>query len=49
MNVRWTPLDPGVVEHKYYAPGVRFVLAISASEDERLELVDIKRGDEDGD
>jgi hypothetical protein len=49
LTKEWTPLDPGVVEHKYYAPDIGFVLAISASEQERLELVDIKRGDEDGD
>jgi hypothetical protein len=38
----WSPLDPGVVEHKYYAPGVGFVLAVEVKGGkERLELVGI--------
>ncbi len=32
----WTPLEPGLVEHKYYAPGVGFVSGGG------LELIDVK-------
>ena len=32
----WTPLEPGLVEHKYYAPGVGFVAGGG------LELIDVK-------
>jgi len=35
-------LDPGVVEHKYYAPGVGFILGVMVKGgDERTELADI--------
>jgi hypothetical protein len=34
----WTPLEPGYVEHKYYAPGVGQVYGGG------LELVDVKHG-----
>jgi hypothetical protein len=33
----WTPLEPGLVEHKYYAPGVGFVAGGG------LELIDVRR------
>ena len=37
-------LDPGVVEYKYYAPGVGFILAeIVKGGDERTELVSFTR------
>lgn len=36
----WTPLEPGIVAHKFYAPGVGLVLEIEAGL-ERVELVDI--------
>jgi hypothetical protein len=35
----WTPLEPGDVEHAYYAPGVGLVL--EAEGDDRLELVSV--------
>lgn len=36
----WTPLEPDIVEEKYYAPGVGNVAAVSvAGEPDRLELV----------
>lgn len=36
----WTPLEPEVVEEKYYAPGVGNIAAVSvAGEPDRLELV----------
>jgi len=38
----WTPLEPGVEEHKFYASGVGLLLEVAVTEgDERLELVDI--------
>jgi hypothetical protein len=40
----WSPLERGVVEHKYYAEGVGFVLGIMVKGgDEVLELVDVTR------
>jgi hypothetical protein len=36
-----SPLDPGVVEHKFYCPGVGLVLEIDPSTGERLELIAI--------
>jgi hypothetical protein len=37
----WTPLEPDVVENKYYAPGVGVVLEIHVEGgDERVELVE---------
>jgi len=39
----WTPLEPGVMEHKYYARGVGEVLAVTVEGgSERWELVDMK-------
>ncbi|MFC1924569.1 hypothetical protein ACFLXA_04325 [Chloroflexota bacterium] len=38
----WTPLEPDVIEHKYYAPNVGFVLEIMFEDgSERIELIDI--------
>ncbi|WP_166176210.1 hypothetical protein [Rubrobacter tropicus] len=39
ITKEWTPLEPGLVEHKYYAPGVGQVGA-----SEGLNLVDVKTG-----
>jgi len=40
----WTPLGPGVVEHKYYAPGVGLVfieeLKEKTVEVELIEIID---------
>ncbi len=42
MTKEWTPLEPGVVEHKYYAGGVGFILGVMVKGgDERTELVHI--------
>jgi hypothetical protein len=39
----WTPLEPNIAEHKYYAAGVGNVLEVSVKgPQERLELVDVK-------
>jgi hypothetical protein len=41
----WTPLEPKIGEHKYYAPGVGNVLEVAVKgPQERLELVEVKRG-----
>lgn len=41
----WTPLEPDVVEEKYYAPGVGNIAAVSvAGEPDRLELVSFTPG-----
>ena len=38
----WTPLEPGQIEHKYYAPGVGLVLIMELKgKNVRTELVDI--------
>ena len=42
----WTPLEPGVAEHKYYAPGigeVRSVMTEGGSEE--MKLVSVRRAD----
>jgi hypothetical protein len=46
VTKEWSPLEPEVVEHKTYAPGIGLVLAESVQgEQERLELVEIRQGD----
>lgn len=37
----WTPLEPGKIEFKYYAPGIGLVLEVDPETNERLELVAI--------
>ena len=45
MTKEWTPLEPGVTAHKYYAPGVGFVMEVGVEGgSERLKLIDIKTG-----
>jgi hypothetical protein len=45
VTAEWTPLEPNVAEHKYYAPGVGNVLEVATKgPQERLELVDVKHG-----
>jgi hypothetical protein len=36
----FSALDPGVEEHKFYAPGVGLIVEINIEDDERLELVE---------
>jgi len=39
----WTPLEPNVAEHKYYAPGVGTILEVATKgPQERLELLHVK-------
>jgi hypothetical protein len=37
----FTPLEPGVSEYKYYAPGVGLVLEVNAKSGARTELVEV--------
>jgi len=37
----WTPLEPDILEYKYYAPGIGTVLEVEAETGDRVELVDI--------
>jgi hypothetical protein len=42
LTKEWSRLEPGVVEHKYYAKGVGFILGVMVKGgDERTELVNI--------
>jgi hypothetical protein len=38
----FTPLEPDVLEHKYYAPGIGLVLEVDVETGERVELVDLQ-------
>jgi len=39
----WTPLEPDVVENKYYAPGIGVVLEVTVvGESERVELIEVE-------
>ena len=42
MTREWSALNPSVVEHKYYARGVGFIL-VTMGDTERLELVDVRQ------
>lgn len=41
QTVDFTPIEPGALEHKFYAPGIGVVLEIDVESGDRLELVDI--------
>ncbi|MCC6791550.1 MAG: hypothetical protein IT336_07700 [Thermomicrobiales bacterium] len=39
----WNPLDPGVIEEKFYAPGVGLIREVAIEgEDEHLDLIDVQ-------
>jgi hypothetical protein len=41
----WSPLEPDILEHKYYAPGVGVIGEVTATGPaEKIALVDLKRG-----
>ena len=45
LTKEWTPLEPGVIDHKYYARGIGTVLERTAKGPlERNELVSFRRG-----
>ena len=37
----WSSLEPGIVEHKFYAPGVGLVMIKELKDQKRVELIDI--------
>lgn len=41
QTAEFTPIEPDVLEHKFYAPGVGFVLQINVENGERVELVEV--------
>jgi hypothetical protein len=42
VTEEWTPIEPDVLENKFYAPGVGMVLEVDVETGERVELVEIK-------
>jgi len=46
MTRDFSPLEPDVEEHKYYAPGVGAVLEVDVETGERTELVDVSTAGE---
>jgi len=42
MTKEWSALEPSVIEQKYYAKGVGFIL-VTMGKTERLELVEIRQ------
>ena len=42
VTKEFTPVEPDLLEHKYYAHGIGFILEIEPATGERLELVKIK-------
>ena len=47
LTKEWTPLEPGVVEHKYYAGDVGFIRGVMVKGGkERTELVRVTTGDQ---
>ncbi|HLO34283.1 MAG TPA: hypothetical protein VK249_34375 [Anaerolineales bacterium] len=43
ITKEWTPLEPGVVENKYYAKGVGFIFGVTVKGgDEQIELVRVR-------
>ena len=38
----WTPIEPGVTEWKFYAPGIGMILELDPETGERLELIEIR-------
>jgi hypothetical protein len=38
----WTDLEPGIVEFKFYAPGVGLVKELNQQENEEIVLVEIE-------
>jgi hypothetical protein len=45
MTREWNPLEPGVTEQKYYAPGIGTVLEVGVKgNSDRVELIEVKKG-----
>lgn len=41
VTMDFSPLDPGVEEHKYYAPGIGMILEVDVETGDRVELVEM--------
>jgi len=41
VTEEWTPIEPDVLENKYYAPGIGLILEVNPESGERVELVEI--------
>ncbi len=44
QTLDFTPLEPGAIEHKFYAPGIGLVLETKPGTSERLELISFTPG-----
>ena len=44
-----TPLEPGVLEYKYYVPGIGLALEVNPVDNERNKLIRVTHSDRDGD
>ena len=43
QSEEWTPLDPDVVEHKFYAPGIGVVLEVAVEGgSDYVELIEVQ-------
>jgi len=40
VTEEWSPIDPGVLENKYYAPGVGLILEVDVETGDRVELIE---------
>ena len=43
LTADYTPLDPDVVENKYYAPGIGLIVEIDLETGNRVELVQFSK------
>ena len=43
MTADFTPLEPGVLENKFYAPGIGLIVEVNPEEGERVELVEFSQ------
>lgn len=41
ITMDFSPLDPGVEEHKYYAPGIGMILEVDVDTGDRVELIEL--------
>ncbi len=47
VTAEWTPLEPEVLENKFYAPGIGPILEVNPETGERIELVEYRIGGDD--
>ena len=41
VTEEWTPIEPDVLENKFYAPGVGMILEVDVETGEAIELIEI--------